>query len=250
MVSARAHLHDIRRAELACVAPLLPDGRLRVLEIGGGDGFLAAELHRRYGWIAAVDVPDFARSTPSLYPVVKFDGLRLPFADETFDLVFTSHVLEHVSDLPRLQAEIRRIMTGRGCAVHVLPSATWRLWTIATHYATLPRRILRRLKRGATSDRAGQRRPTLRERVLAAAIDHRHGARGATVSELWLYSRFAWCRLFQRTGFQVRAVRSLGLYYTGYSLLGARLSMGRRQRLAGLLGSASVAYLLAPDPES
>ena len=33
----------------------------------------------------------------------------LPFADDSFDEVFTSHVLEHVSDLFALLAELRRI---------------------------------------------------------------------------------------------------------------------------------------------
>lgn len=250
MTGAREHLHGIRRAELAALAPLLPDGRLRVLEIGGGDGFQAAELALRYGWVAAIDVAGSVRHGPRLYPVAIFDGMHLPFADTTFDVVFTSHVLEHVADIAHLQAEIRRVMTGRGCAVHVLPSATWRLWTMLAHYATLPRRFLRRLLRGAADRPAGERRPRLGDRVLAAAVERRHGARGAALSELWLYSRFAWCRLFRRTGFRVRAVRPLGLYYTGYSLLGARLGVERRRILARLFGSASIAYVLAPDSES
>jgi hypothetical protein len=114
----------------------------------------------------------------------------------------------------------------------------------------LPRRILRRLRGGASHRPAGETRPSLAARVLAAAVERRHGTRGAALSELWLYSRFAWCRLFRGTGFRVRAVRTLGLYYTGYSLLGIRLNLAQRRTLARLLGSASIAYVLVPDLET
>jgi SAM-dependent methyltransferase len=237
------HLHEIRRAELAAIAPFLPAGKLQVLEIGGGDGFQAAELARRYGWVAAVDLPDPGRLGRPLYPVVRFDGLRLPFADASFDLVFSSHVLEHVTDVAGLQAEIRRVMRPGARAIHVLPSATWRVWTLLTHYATLPRRILRRWGRSAAA--AGDRpRPRLAERLMAAAVDRRHGARGHVLSEVWLYSRYSWGGLFNATGFRIETIKPIGLYYTGYSLLGGRLGIQRRQALAKLFGSASVAYVL------
>ena len=244
-MTALDHLRSIRRAELAAIADLLPSGTPRVLEIGGGDGFQAAELARRYGWIAVVDLPDAAPLRPSLHPVALFDGRHLPFADGAFDLVFTSHVLEHVGEIVALQAEIQRVMRPGACAVHVLPSATWRIWTLLTHYATLPRRILERLLANPADDGVGCQRPHLGARVMAAAFERRHGARGLALSEIWLYSRLAWRRHFARAGFRVERVRPIGLYYTGYSLLGARLDVARRRGIARLLGSASIVYVVS-----
>lgn len=38
-----------------------------------------------------------------------YDGIRLPFADNHFDLVFSWGVFEHVSDVPRVLNEVRRV---------------------------------------------------------------------------------------------------------------------------------------------
>ena len=45
----------------------------------------------------------------------------LPFADGSYDMVFASHVLEHVSDDHRAIAEIRRVLRPGGIAVLSVP---------------------------------------------------------------------------------------------------------------------------------
>ncbi len=45
----------------------------------------------------------------------------LPLADDTFDLVFASHSLEHVADLPLVMSEIVPGGEGRGPSVHYRP---------------------------------------------------------------------------------------------------------------------------------
>lgn len=46
---------------------------------------------------------------------------RIPFADDTFDLVFSVTVLEHVMDYDAVLAEIRRVLKPDGISVHVFP---------------------------------------------------------------------------------------------------------------------------------
>ncbi|WP_083243783.1 class I SAM-dependent methyltransferase [Aeromonas sp. DNP9] len=45
----------------------------------------------------------------------------LPFADETYDFVFASHVLEHVKDDVKALSEIKRILRPNGIAVLPVP---------------------------------------------------------------------------------------------------------------------------------
>jgi SAM-dependent methyltransferase len=45
----------------------------------------------------------------------------LPFADETYDFVFASHVLEHIPDDEKAISEIRRILKPNGIAVLPVP---------------------------------------------------------------------------------------------------------------------------------
>jgi SAM-dependent methyltransferase len=49
------------------------------------------------------------------------DLQNLPFEDETYDFVFASHVLEHVTDDKRAIREIRRVMKPNGVAILPVP---------------------------------------------------------------------------------------------------------------------------------
>jgi hypothetical protein len=167
-----------------------------------------------------------------------------------------------------------------GRAVHVLPSASWRLWTILTHYLDLPARVVARFRpaaspppqpspikgegenkdttsvpsppsattpsasRGVGEGQGGGAAATKRSAILNALFEFRHGERGTTLGELYLFSRPAWRALFRRNGFVVETVAPLGLFYTGYSLFDRRLGIAARRGLARVLGSATVLYVL------
>jgi hypothetical protein len=86
-----------------------------------------------------------------------------------------------------------------------------------------------------------------RQRLINVAIERRHGERGTTLSELYLFSRKAWSDLFRRCGFRVELILPLGLFYTGYLASGELLARSKRQTLARILGSATTLYLVRPE---
>lgn len=93
------------------LAPLLPEGA-RVLDIGAGDGTIAALLlqHRPDVEIVGVDVlvrPD------TQIPVTEFDGVRLPFDDGSFDAALLVDVVHHASEPETLLREARRVVRNR-----------------------------------------------------------------------------------------------------------------------------------------
>jgi SAM-dependent methyltransferase len=91
------------------IEPHLKDCR-SVLDVGCGAGYVARELARTFpGEVATVDIADFRRVPTPSFSV--FDGITLPFADDSFDLVAFSFVLHHVADVfkPLLLAEARRV---------------------------------------------------------------------------------------------------------------------------------------------
>jgi len=87
--------------------PLLAPGA-RVLDVGAGDGRLAAVLAaaRPDLQLRCVDVQ--VRPT-SAFPVERYDGVRLPFDDGALDAVLLIDVLHHASDPLALLAEARRV---------------------------------------------------------------------------------------------------------------------------------------------
>jgi SAM-dependent methyltransferase len=98
-----------RRVEVLanCFAKLLPPA-MRVLDVGCGDGVLAALLQQKRPDIAIQGIDVLAREHPRI-PVSMFDGSDLPFAGASFDVVLFADVLHHTADPAILLREAHRV---------------------------------------------------------------------------------------------------------------------------------------------
>jgi ubiquinone/menaquinone biosynthesis C-methylase UbiE len=85
----------------------------RALEVGCGEGVIAGRLHRRFGEVVALDLPDAGlRADWRQVPGPRFlhgDAHALPFADDRFDVVVAAEVLEHLPDPDRGLQELARV---------------------------------------------------------------------------------------------------------------------------------------------
>lgn len=88
-----------------------------VLEVGAGDGSILKFLSET-NFAPAFDAVEISNSgveqikaagINNLRSVQEFDGYRLPFADDSFDLIILSHVLEHVEHERILLRELKRV---------------------------------------------------------------------------------------------------------------------------------------------
>jgi ubiquinone/menaquinone biosynthesis C-methylase UbiE len=90
-----------------------PGPPARALEVGCGEGVIADRMHRRWGEVVALDLPDAGlRADWRQLPGPRFlhaDAHRLPFADRQFDVVVAAEVLEHLPDPERGLAELARV---------------------------------------------------------------------------------------------------------------------------------------------
>ncbi|OGK99757.1 MAG: hypothetical protein A3E31_05100 [Candidatus Rokubacteria bacterium RIFCSPHIGHO2_12_FULL_73_22] len=103
----QAFLRQYARGEAAAVRPFLV-GR-RVLDLGAGEGYVAAALHGR-AWTCSVDVGSFRRAAG---PYVAYDGARLPFAEATFDTTLLLLALHHCVAPETVLDEARRVTRAR-----------------------------------------------------------------------------------------------------------------------------------------
>jgi len=185
----------------------------RVLDLGCGHGRHSYEVLRRGGDVVAVDVGDDEVTavqtmmgamalereydgTRQLGAALRGDGRSLPFADETFDIVLLSEVLEHIPDDAAVLGDVARVVRPGGTVVVTVPRA-WpeRInWWLSDEYHNVPGghiRIYRRRTLEARMRQAG---------FVVRARHHAHGlhtpywwlkcAVGTTNDDHWLVRQY------------------------------------------------------------
>lgn len=141
------------------INPFLSSERINILEIGTGSGGIAAYfagLSYRQWDVQAVDVVD-SRLVKEGFRFQLVEGTDLPFVNDTFDVVISNHVIEHVGDYEAQIAhlnELKRVLKKDGVAYLAVPNR-WML--VEPHYrliflSWLPKRLrtpyLKLLNRG------------------------------------------------------------------------------------------------------
>ena len=148
-----------------------PGGRLQVLDLGAGEGYVARALQRRTG--AAVTLADVVDLNRTDLPHLCYDGRSLPLDDDAVDITILYFVLHHAAAPEAVLREALRV--SRSCVVVAESIVTGR----GQHL------LLRTLDRLANRLRSGG--------VLRAQEAH-----------LTFRSAEAWADLARRTGATVR----------------------------------------------
>jgi ubiquinone/menaquinone biosynthesis C-methylase UbiE len=157
---------DRRYLEFLSYSELFPVSNLgNVLELGCGIGFQSALLSTMSESVVATDLPDENMSThtpgkirlQSLLTGLGIENVShqfcsaesLPFEDNSFDMVFSSHVLEHIPDFGKAMKEIYRVLKPNGFLFCVIPSSFDKPYAFLNHYLNLisliPKYILNKL---------------------------------------------------------------------------------------------------------
>jgi SAM-dependent methyltransferase len=98
------------------LASYVPLEGTRMLDVGGGPGYFADAFARAGATYYSVDVDsDLADDTGRRRRVVG-SGTELPFRTGSFDVAYSSNVLEHVSDPWRVAEEMLRVVRPGGLA--------------------------------------------------------------------------------------------------------------------------------------
>lgn len=119
----------------------LPAAPQRILEIGCGKGAILAHLQAAGHQCSGIEIdPAALAECRSAHPELAVDlasGDALPFQPESFDIVLSFDVFEHIRDSDRHVEEVRRVLKPRGRYVLQTPNK----WT------NIPFEVLRHMQK-------------------------------------------------------------------------------------------------------
>jgi len=171
----------VRRREAELLFGLLSGRRFeRALEIGAGDGGQSVTIAGYCDRLICTESQERGNALVGMFrarelPNVEYRLLDAQdmsqFTDASFDLIFSSNVLEHVPDLMRCLAECRRVLKDDGLMIHSMPSRTWKLFNAAG------------------------------EIIRFRCWPHPHGISRTNLREVLEFGRRAWISKFRYTGF-------------------------------------------------
>lgn len=218
----------------------------RVLELGAGTGQQAKFLAELGYFVSAIDLHNSSYKDARVFPITNYDGKKIPFDSEKFDIIFSSNVLEHVISIDQVLAETYRVLKPGGLAVHIIPSPACRIWSIPAHYIWLVRRIFAKLAAIASSQKTMcyPRTPQSSKEWVSTFFPLRHGERGNTLTEAYYFSQAYWNKKFKIHGFKKNITSGNGVFYTMANAVGGTLPLGARKVLSRIFGSSCFIYVI------
>jgi ubiquinone/menaquinone biosynthesis C-methylase UbiE len=97
-----------------------------IMDFGCGNGKLVKELndhgYKAYGCDIKPNTEEKVDQNAGTFRTIKFDPYILPFEDNSFDLIVSYTVFEHVQNYSEAISELARVLKPDGFCLHIFPS--------------------------------------------------------------------------------------------------------------------------------
>ncbi len=211
-----------------------------VLEIGCGNAFTSVILSGIGKRVVAFDLPEKNISTHSIgigsakelvrrlragnVLIVGGSSEKMPFADNSFDLIYSAYALHYMRDKGKALSEMRRSLSEDGTVILVLPNFMGRVLAPFIKMVYIIRRLISDRNITGQSEiasGAAQNKKSIK-RVFNAISLKPDGAYRSFNEELLKHMPGAWKALIEKNGFRITGVFSTDLF--PFSLINVRLS--------------------------
>jgi SAM-dependent methyltransferase len=236
----------LRARMLAAVFRDVPDDAFdRCLELGAGEGFTGSLIARYAKTLVSTEirVGSLRRPPAPNTRYVYCDAELLPFREAKFDLIFSSHLLEHLPDLSSALREMSAALHEDGVMVHLVPSRLWKLLDFGLFF---PSQIVHVIEKYTEPREAkAERGSTPRGRPSTVKLSPFgwwrrsfwppvHGVSRTNLGEILRFGVPRWRAEFERAGLEVAKIRRRLPLHSPY-----RFGFERTRRLLESLGASS-----------
>jgi ubiquinone/menaquinone biosynthesis C-methylase UbiE len=199
---SRQHRIRIEEAKLI-INDLQISDNSKILEVGCGSGVQAALFAEKTSFIISSDI-NLANVKLNSVPLIICSCEYLPFKGNTFDIVYSSCVLEHLKNRGLALREMKRVLKANGIMVCVVPTLMWKVLQMLTYYLVglLSIIFVRNVERYYSKSHLGK----------SFIIPPVHGEFSGNKEECMAYMTKSWMNLLESHGFQVFKIKKLLLY--------------------------------------
>lgn len=214
----------IRKNELEDIFEYLPNKKnLKILEIGGRDGYQASILSKKGYDVLSIDILPIY---PQFFPVKKGNIENLEFDDDSFDIIYSSNMLQEIKNLEKALDEMHRILKNDGIMIHIVPSSWWSIFTNFWHYVHIPWFIFKSRKFNNIITNKKILESLNDEKIkekkfvkLKKLFLHPLGNNKSFLHEIFLFRNKSWQRLFLKSGFTIEKKKNCRYSYSAYRML-------------------------------
>ena len=214
---------EIRKNELNTVLEILPNQKnLEILEVGGRDGYQANMISDKGHNVTSIDINPIY---PQFHTVQKCTIHELDFKENSFDIIYSSNMLQEIQQIEESFTEMKRVLKSNGIIIHIVPSSWWSLITNFWHYCIIPKYLIRSNKfkkifnlnlkqvQVEENDSVKSSRKNLKQLFF-----HPLGANTSFIHEILYFSKIYWKKLFEKNGFRIMDQKNCPYFYSAYSI--------------------------------
>ena len=236
----------IRMEELETALEIFSNEKnLDILEIGGRDGFQANIISKKGHKVTSIDINPLS---PQIHLVQKGDITKLDFADDSFDLIYSSNMLQEIYNIDKAFMEMKRVLKKDGIIIHIVPSSWWSIITNFWHYCLIPKYLIKsnkiqqifNSKKVTNIDIQNNKQENKNSKSttnLKKLFFHPLGANSSFVHEIFYFSKSYWKKSFNNNQFEIINEKNCPYFYSGYSVF--RFKFLSFRKFLGKLGMTS-----------
>ena len=194
------------------------------LELGAGDGFQTQLLKRYVSSLVCTELNERRLERISLgglkYCICDAEKISEYFEPKTFDIVFSSNLLEHLPNVQSCLSGIHSVLKDDGISIHLMPNPIWKFCHLIFFYPNLALTILEHIftyesyiklierskkKQLGANSYCGDNIKVKNEKswIVGKLWPQPHGAYCSNFVEFKMFSKTRWVTEFAKGGFEV-----------------------------------------------